>query len=276
MTTQQYDHSFHTPGPIKLHIELGRGYADLTFSDTDRTTVVVAGRDADQCRVEQHQDHIAVIGPKRQGLTGSDLVVQVVAPTLSTLTSRTGSAEVRVAGVCGTARTQSGSGQVEFDRVEGSLVASSGSGDVRVAEAVGDVRVKSGSGDCSLGTTARSVVVSTGSGDAEIGRATGPVQVKTGSGSLRIAESFGQDVVLKTGSGDLELTCVHRGRVSTKGASGDVRIGVPTGVPVWTDITTVSGRIESALQPTGAPAEGQEHVELRLRTVSGDISLAGR
>ena len=58
-----------------------------------------------------------------------------------------------------------------------------------------------------------------------------------------------------------------------KGASGDVRVGIPSGLPVWTDLSTVSGSIRSSLEGAGQPAEGQDHVELRAKTVSGDIVL---
>jgi len=67
---------------------------------------------------------------------------------------------------------------------------------------------------------------------------------------------------------------VLRGRVTVKGASSDVSIGVQGGVPVWTDVTTVSGTIRSDLQGAGQPEEGQDHIELRAKTVSGDIVLS--
>jgi hypothetical protein len=42
---------------------------------------------------------------------------------------------------------------------------------------------------------------------------------------------------------------------------------------VWTDITTVTGQIQSSLQGAGQPQEGQDHVEVRAKTVSGDVVL---
>jgi hypothetical protein len=42
---------------------------------------------------------------------------------------------------------------------------------------------------------------------------------------------------------------------------------------VWTDLTTVSGAIRSSLEGAGQPTEGQDHIELRAKTVSGDIVL---
>jgi DUF4097 and DUF4098 domain-containing protein YvlB len=96
--------------------------------------------------------------------------------------------------------------------------------------------------------------------------------VKTGSGDLKIVNA-NNDISLSTGSGDLSVGQARRGRVSLKGASSDVRIGVPAGTPVWTDINTVSGSIRSNLESVGAPQEGQDHIELQARTVSGDITL---
>ena len=50
-------------------------------------------------------------------------------------------------------------------------------------------------------------------------------------------------------------------------------VGIPAGTPVWTDVSTVSGSIRSSLEGAGQPAEGEDHVELRAKTVSGDIVL---
>ncbi len=78
---------------------------------------------------------------------------------------------------------------------------------------------------------------------------------------------------LSTGSGDLTIGTARRGRVSAKGASSDVRIGIPAGTPVWADINTVTGSVRSDIASVGAPQEGQDHIELEARTVSGDIVL---
>ena len=43
-------------------------------------------------------------------------------------------------------------------------------------------------------------------------------------------------MTMTTGSGDTVIRTATRGRITSKGASGDVRIGVPVGTPVWTDI----------------------------------------
>jgi len=52
-----------------------------------------------------------------------------------------------------------------------------------------------------------------------------------------------------------------------------MHVGVPAGLPVWTDISTVSGEIRSSLTGAGEPEPGAEHLELRAKTVSGDVVL---
>ena len=103
--------------------------------------------------------------------------------------------------------------------------------------------------------------------------ARGKTVVKTGSGDLSVGAAH-DDTSFSTGSGDVSIDLVDRGRLTVKGASGDVTIGVKAGVPVWTDITTVSGTIRSDLQGAGQPQEGQDHIEVRAKTVSGDIALS--
>jgi DUF4097 and DUF4098 domain-containing protein YvlB len=269
------DHHFETHEPVDLQVEIGKGSVKVTCTDTTETRIVVEGRDAEETRVEQHGSRIEVVGPRqRGGFFGGDseLHVTAVVPTASNVAAKTGSADVTIEGDAGAAAVKSGSGDVQIATSRGPAVLETGSGDIRLDHAQGDLRVKSGSGDVRLGHSDRTVVVSTGSGDVEIGTSRAETVIKTGSGDLRVGESH-DAVSLSTGSGDFVIDHVHRGRLSAKGASGDVRVGIPAGLPVWTDLTTVSGRIRSSLAGAGQPADGQDHVELRAKTVSGDIVL---
>lgn len=255
--TEHAEHTLATPEPVDLAVELGKGTVTVRATDTDATEVRIQGRDADQVRVEQHGRHVAVVAPRQRAgfLTGdTTLRIDVTVPADSSLAARTGSADVEGSGRLGAVAVRSGSGDVHLADVDGPSVVETGSGDVRVDVARGDLRAKSGSGVVTLGRTCGSVSVSTGSGDVRIDSTEGPT-------------------VAKTGSGDLSIRTAHRGQVSLRGASGDVHVGIPAGVPVWTDITTVSGEIRSSLSGTGEPRDGQAYVELRARTVSGDVVL---
>jgi DUF4097 and DUF4098 domain-containing protein YvlB len=270
------DHRFDTARPVDLFVEIGRGTVAIIATETAQTAVTISGRDADQVTVRQDGHHVSVVGPKQRGaFFGGDhgLDVRVTLPTDSDLAVRTGSADISVTGTVGNAQLKSGSGDVRFDSATGPLLVETGSGDIRIEEAHGALKIKSGSGDIVVGASDGVVSVSTGSGDVQVGSSGGPTVVKTGSGDLEVGEST-DDVSMSTGSGNLVVNRAHRGRVTVKGASGDVRIGIPVGVPVWTDITTVSGAIRSQLTGAGEPQPGQDHVEVRARTVSGDVMLS--
>ncbi|WP_148612207.1 DUF4097 family beta strand repeat-containing protein [Nocardioides rubriscoriae] len=269
------DHHFETHEPIGLYVENGKGAVVVHATDTTETRVELTGPDADDTMVDFDGRRLTVIAPQqRGGLFSGDrrLDIVVTLPSNSDLVTKLGSADLRVTGQVGTAQVRSGSGDVTLDVLAGACLVETGSGEVTVEHAGQELRVKSGSGDIAIGTAVAEVSVSTGSGDVEIRDASGQTAVKTGSGDLRIGRAGG-DVGLVTGSGDLRIGSIAAGRVQVKGASGDVQVGVPAGVPVWTDVSTVSGHIRSSLQSAGEPEPGADHVELRAKTVSGDIVL---
>jgi DUF4097 and DUF4098 domain-containing protein YvlB len=268
-------HRFETHEPVSLYVEIGKGAVDITATGTTETEVDITGRDADEVHVEQSGRQISIIAPRqRAGFFNGDsgLHVVVTVPTGSDLASKTGSADVTVDGALARCQVKSGSGSVRLDEVTGPCVVETGSGDVLMERAAGALRIKSGSGDVTLRQAEEAVTVSTGSGNVEIGTNNGPAAVKTGSGDLWVEEA-GTDVSLASGSGDLIVGHARRGKVTVKGASSDVKIGIPAGTPVWTDLSTVSGAIHSDLEGVGQPEEGADHVELRAKTVSGDIIL---
>ncbi len=266
---------FETPAPIGLVVEIGKGRVRIHATPTDTTELEITGAGADDVQVSFEGNDLRVIGPKHGGGffgKDTDLDVEVTLPTDSQLAVKTGSADIDVDGQVAETRIKTGSGDVSCDTFSSGASVETGSGDVEVSEAHAELRVKSGSGDVSVGTCVKELSVSTGSGDVEVGTANARTVVKTGSGDLKVATA-NDDVSLSTGSGDLTVGSARRGRVSAKGASSDVRIGIPAGTPVWADLNTVTGKVRSTIESVGAPREGQDHIELEARTVSGDIVL---
>jgi DUF4097 and DUF4098 domain-containing protein YvlB len=269
------NYEFETHEPVDLYVELGKGELIVTATDTTATTVEVEGRDSERVEVRQDGKQISIIGPKaNRGLFGGELAytVTVGLPTRSNAVVKTGSADVSLDGIYGLGQVKSGSGDCRLDTFDGPLIVETGSGDVVLTRAGAELRVKSGSGDVDVALAEGVLSISTGSGDVEIGSTNGQSVVKTGSGDLEVGHA-GDGVSMTTGSGDMKIGNASKGRFSAKGASGDVLIGVPAGVPVWTDLTTVSGDIRSDLQGAGQPEPGQDYIELRAKTVSGDIQL---
>jgi DUF4097 and DUF4098 domain-containing protein YvlB len=265
---------FDTPAPIALYVEIGKARGRVHAGETTQTTLAIIGRNAEEVHVSFENNQLQVIAPKDSGWFGSDrdLDVEVGLPTGSDGAVKTGSADIETDGQVNDLRLKTGSGDITCDTFTGGGRIDTGSGDVEVAEAHAELMVKSGSGDISVGTCVGELNVSTGSGDVELGTTNGRSVVKTGSGDLKVVTA-NQDLSLATGSGDLTVGSIRRGRVSVKGASSDIQIGIPAGTPVWADLNTVTGTVHSNLESVGAPQEGQEHVELQARTVSGDILL---
>jgi DUF4097 and DUF4098 domain-containing protein YvlB len=267
------EHRFETPEPVELYVENGKGSVEVHATETTESTVTVAGDGADETRVELGGRRLSVIAPRQgSGLFsgGRRLDITVTVPIDSDLATKLGSADLTAHGRLGSTHARGGSGDVSLERVGDTLV-ESGSGDIEIGH-VQALRVKSGSGDVRVDHAEGDVVVSTGSGDVRVGDSAASVSAKTGSGDLSVGDASA-DVSFTTGSGDFVVESLRRGRVSGKGASGDVRIGIPAGVPVWTDLTTVTGVIHSSLAGAGQPEPGADHVELRVKTVSGDVVL---
>ena len=102
------DHTFETPNPPELAIEIGSGRVEITAGETNgRTLVTVTGKGSEETTVEQHGNTIAVTGPRsRHGfsfsLGSSQLHVRISAPRGSSLSTKLGSADLVAAGVLGT------------------------------------------------------------------------------------------------------------------------------------------------------------------------------
>jgi hypothetical protein len=274
------DLSFDTPEPIDLYVENGRGSVDVTATDTIETTVRISGDRAEEFDVRDLADghgprRIAIIAPPRSGgFLGKDPRAEIVVevPVASTLQAKVGSSDVAAHGRFADTRVDSGSGDVTLDVVEGDAVVHSGSGDLLAEHLVGDASLKSGSGDIVVRRAESQLVVTTGSGDVRVESARDDLAIKTGSGDAHV-RSLGGEAVFTTGSGDLVVDEVASGRITAKTASGDVRIGVVAGTPVWTDVRTASGRLASDLPSTGEPAPDQPYLEVRATTASGDVTL---
>lgn len=163
------------------------------------------------------------------------------------------SADVTGSGLLGDVTVKTASGDVSFDRVA-SFRAHSASGDIWVGEATDRVQANTASGDVRLATT---------HADAQANTISGDVTVVDARGSL----------TLQTVSGDERVECVQRGEARCQSVSGDVRIGVKRGVAVYIDASSVSGSLRSELDVEDEPAGDEPLLELRVRTVSGDVDL---
>jgi DUF4097 and DUF4098 domain-containing protein YvlB len=106
-----------------------------------------------------------------------------------------------------------------------------------------------------------------------VGRAEAPLKVNAVSGDVSIREALAS-VSANSVSGDQDVEIGGGESVSLQSVSGDLSLSVRRGLSVWLDVVSVSGDTSCALEfGDGPPAGGGPVVELRLKSVSGDIEI---
>ena len=201
---------------------------------------------------------LTVRSPRDFPLRAVPLTIHISAPPGSSITARSGSADITVDGVADRLDASTGSGQVRGQRCTGATDVRTGSGDVRLGSVLGRLRVRTGSGEVEVisientpGTRSGAATVQTGSGDVRLGAVTYDVSARTGSGDLTVVDAS---------AGGLELTT----------GSGQLRVGIHPGVRAELDVSSGSGHARSDLPVGGPPTEGDVPLRVRARTGSGD------
>lgn len=275
-------HTFDTPRPVHLKVELYQGQISVLARDTTTTTVelealhsdAAAEELIDKARVEQRGDDIVVELPKIKGglfRSRGEVRATITVPIDSTAKIQTASADIETDGHLGDVDVASGSGEVDLDVVADARIRT-GSGDIEAKVVRGTCDVKTGSADVSVGHIAADADIIAGSGDVVIGEIGGLLKIKTGSGDI-IVKQAGDGVDALAGSGDLLVRRINRGRLKAKTGSGDITVGVADGTAAYLDIATVTGDVSSSLDASSAPEDGDQTVELIIQAGTGDVVL---
>jgi putative adhesin len=264
--------TFDIEGPVELEIRLASGDIEVDATLDGRVEVELIAHDeesqrlVDAARIELtggHRPAVLVDVPNKKGFGfglgdifgRSGISCRVRCPHDSGLVVRSKSADLAVRGTLGSANVATASGDVELERVSGDLTVKSASGDMHAREIGGRTSVQTASGDIGI----------------EVAR--GPANVATASGDVGIGSAY-DNLTVNTVSGDQDHDAVLRGTIAASSVSGDVTIGVRRGSQVYLDCNTVSGDTSSELElTTDAPAGDGPFVEIRAKTVSGDIRI---
>lgn len=276
-------HTFDTPGPVRLEINSGAGRVSVDAVDTTETTVsltpddVQAEKLVDEAIVEQRGGQVVVRLPRGRGglFRGrqAKVTVEVRVPTGSSLKAELESADLHTSGELDTLSAKLGSGDATVDTVTRNARMDTGSGDIRIDHCHGPLKWGSGSGDLTAGTLGDRTTARCGSGDVTIEHAGGEVSAGSGSGDIVVRTSE-VGLTAKTGSGDVRVGEARGGRISAMTASGDVEVSVADGTAVWLDLNSLSGAVHSDLDSVEGPGDTDRTLELRVKTASGDISVA--
>lgn len=205
--------------------------------------------------IEFADGRLTVRSPREFPLRTVPLIIQVSAPSGSSITARSGPADIAVTGVAAGLDVATGSGEVRAQRCTGAAEVRTSSGDVQLGIVAGRLRVRTGSGQVDVtsleGTKGAAGTVQTGSGDVRLGAVKHDVSARTGSGDLTVVDAS---------AGGLELTT----------GSGQLRVGIHPGVLAELDVSSGSGRALSDLPVGGPPTGGEVALRVRARTGSGD------
>jgi DUF4097 and DUF4098 domain-containing protein YvlB len=264
--------TFDTPAPAAVRVDVPAGAVTVqTWSEPRVDVEVTAKRNddasraaAEETRIEASErggrHEIAVRAPKREGGRfgiswgrGAELDVVVRCPEGTHVDLTTHSADLDARGTLGEVGVRSASGDASVLEAQ-SLSFATASGDLTAGFVAGPLTVKSASGDIDVKDVAGAATASTVSGDLRIGHAGGTAAVSTVSGDI-----------------DVELADAG---VRANAVSGDVVVAMRPGLGLWIDVQSVSGDVSSELDVGDAPAGEGEPVELRVRTVSGDVRVS--
>ena len=207
-----------------------------------------------QTRIERTGSRLVVQPPQSMPARQIALAVTVHAPAGSAPAIKTSTAEVTVTG--------------KASRVD----ISTGSGDVTLDDTDGTCRVRTGSGAVRLRTVHDDLSVRTGSGSVEVAEVPGSASAVTGTGAVWFGQTSG-DIFARTGSGNIAVADARSGSVELNTGSGDLRIGIGSGVTGEIDVSSDTGRVVSELDVATEPPSEQAALTVHARTGTGNAVL---
>jgi DUF4097 and DUF4098 domain-containing protein YvlB len=276
-------HSFETPSPTRLRVEIPNGQITVTAAESATTDVDLSAPHGDagalawvaDAEIAQIGGEIVVRGPKVSlslFRSWGPIEARVRVPLGSDAHLSIGAGGIETLGKLGKLTANTGAGSVKLDDCDEAR-AHTGAGNVEIGAVTGSVDTKTGAGKVTVGRIGANAHIVTAAGNAKVGDITGSARFTTAHGNIEVA-SAGDSLEAFTASGNVDVRRADHGRVRAKTVSGWVSVGVPTGVSALLDISTLSGRVRSDLAASGEPGDGEAHVELILSTVSGNVNVA--
>jgi hypothetical protein len=280
---------FETPGHVTVQIKGRAGEIHLTTHDRPTTEVEMTGGDdlIEAIRIDHSlRDHRVVINVAKSGsgrasgLLGlrpgdSDPVtLSVRLPVASDIDVSTSSATITGDGRYGQAGFRTASGDITVERVDGDLRTDTASGNVRIGSVGGGARIETASGNVRSGPLKGPNTIATASGDVVVDAVHEHLSVKTASGDVTVG-GLHEGCRIHTVSGDQRVHRIVAGEVRLDTTTGDLTVEIVPGASVKVDVQTVTGHLRSEidLDDDGPSTDAGPRVDLRARTVSGDVAL---
>lgn len=243
------DERFTVDGHARIDFELTAGSITVRAAESGSVLVSIDAGSANDLEVSQMGDAVSI----RQGRRSRNARVVVDVPVGTDVSVKGVSVQVSARGALGRFRSKTASGDVDVDDV------------VRLDLAMS-------SGDARVGIVRDEATFMTTSGDILVRSVGGRLTASLTSGDIRI-DSVSGDVDAGTASGDITVSRCDGSVIGIRTVSGDIRVGLPTGIRVDPEIATMSGRVHLPVASPSDPSAERRPVALRLRSVTGDIRV---
>jgi hypothetical protein len=273
---------FPVDGTAAVRVDIQMGRIDVVATARDDVSVTVSPSNprrsgdrsaAENVKVNRAGDRVVVAGPFRLTLFGAgdsvDVLVEVPEGSLVDAVLKYGSAHL--AGRLGGVRVDLAYGDLTVDAAE-RVELKGGHGDFRVGLVIGDADVSFKSGSVRLGRVDGALRLTGADGPVVVDAVAGRAEVATSSGSVELGV-VGDGATIRSAYGAVRVRHAIRGVVQVDGSYGDVGVGVRRGTPVWLDATSRHGVVRTDLASDPGPADGDETLELRIRTGYGSITV---
>ncbi len=269
-------HTFDTPGPISVAIELYSGDVRIVAGDRPHTVVDVVATNqsrgpdvAARTQVEFANGRLHIKNQPR-GLRGhvgwrkGDAVsISIELPAGSHVRGEALSAQFRGQGALGDCQFQIMSGDVSLEQT-GALRFSTTSGDLTVGRACGPVEVSSMSSRVRIDRLEGTAVIQNAAGDMSLGDTLGAVRMASAKGRMSVGR-VEADLTATTGAGDVRIGEVVRGVIEVSTGGGEVEVGVREGTAAWVDASSRTGTVRNSLDAQDGPEHFQDVARLRIR-----------
>ena len=236
---------------VEFRIQAGR--IDCETGGPGQVAIEITGRGAEEIAVDQHGDAIVVREDRSGWIRSGSVRITATIPT---------GTDVELAGA---------STDLYVDGEVGVLVIRTASGDVSFGSA-GRLDVKTASGDVRGGRVSGSAVISSASGDAHLERVDGDLTARLASGDVDV-QVVGGDLEVQSASGDVQVERCLGDEIELKSVSGDLRLGLPSGIRLDANFNTLSGAIHLPESRNEASTDDRRRVRMNAKTVSGDIRI---
>lgn len=258
---------FDTPEPITAEIGLTAGAVQIAAGDRTETTVEVRPRDAEKesdvraaerVEVSYADGHLSVVDPRGSGLSRLlrkgmvDISVELPAGSRLHVTGEYGN--IRCTGTLGPSDITVSYGNITVHRIAGAAELATSHGWIRAQEIDGTAVVKSTTGGITVGEVTGEFRANSAHGEISVGRALASVAARTTHGNIRLGR-------------------LNEGGVDAETSYGEIEIGIPEGTATWLDVLSTRGAVRSSLEASDAPESTERTVEVRARSVHGDITV---